>query len=326
MLTRRIKGRGAKGFVEAHGEVLFAPGTDLSRWKNRFSHRILVATEAAAPTNKRPRWGHYGKPLKTTFTASTSTRITQGGGFFYIAVGSNAPHSLFVDQGTGIYGGNGPYPAKVLPPWTRGSASLYEHTWRPAGPKGHRVAEVMIRGQRGQHFFDTGLDAAFRSMLRRSAQLPGEGASGMAKALGSFPEKLSNDVTQYNRGNEAFRASLTEWRAWRDEAWANEEGLGRGFGIGSRMHLEMATRAAKQRQSRPKAAPKKTASTMVKPVKPPKDKERTIGEKRAQAVAQFEKQNPTITVLRNTPNGLLVRLPDGRPFVIPWSRILRLVD
>lgn len=253
MLVRRIRSRGANVVVEANGEVLFAPGAQISNWKNRFSQRVRKATEAYAPTNKRPRWGHYGKPLKSSFKASTSTRLTKGGGFFYIAVGSTAKHAYYVDQGTGIYNGSSPYKAKVLPPWQRGEGSLYEHTWRPGGPGTRRVKPVYIKGQRGQGFFDKGLKRGFQSMRLRSFQVPGEGVSGMAGALSSFPTGLANF-----KGNTAadagFIRSLEMWREWRDEAWQRNDGLGR--------------RVRPEREPDRPAAPKPPKA--VKPPKPPK--------------------------------------------------------
>lgn len=236
--VKKIRSRGANIVVEANGEVLFAPGTELSRWKNRFSQRVRSATEIAAPTNKRPRWGHYGKPLKATITAATQTRITKGGGFFYIAVGSRAPHSYYVDQGTGIYAGRGPYEAAVLPPFVRGGASLYERTWRPGGPPNPRVSPVMIRGQKPQNFFDTGLKNGFRSMRLRSFQVPGEGASGISSAMKTAATGMA-DFLGNTPPDLGFRASLEEWRRWRDTAF------NAGFKAGRRQ--EPRTRASRAR-------------------------------------------------------------------------------
>lgn len=243
MLVRRIQRRGANIVVEAHAEVLFTPGAEIPRFTNRLTARMKKFTAEAAPTNKRPRWGHYGKPLKTTFTASSTTRRTRGGGRAYGAVGSGASHAYYVDQGTGVFAGSAPYPAKVLPPWQRGSASLYEATWRPAPMNvdgvwvpGPTVAPVMIKGQKGQFFFDAGLKRGFQSMRLRSYQLPAEGISGISKAIATFPTGLAN--FQGNTPADAgFVASLTEWRAWRDAAWKRGEELGK-------MHRPGRTRVA----------------------------------------------------------------------------------
>lgn len=315
MLVRKIRSRGANIVVEAHGEVLFAPGADISRWKNRFSNRITAFTAQGAPTNKRPRWAHYGKPLKTTFTASTRTRITKGGGFVYIAVGSTAPHAYYVDQGTGVYNGSGPYEAKVLPPWLP-IFDLYENTWRPAGPGGRKVKPVMIKGQRGQFFFDKGLKRGFQSMRLRSYQVPGEGVSSMAGALASFPTGMENFLGN-TVSDATFKAQLQEWRRWRDERWQSDKSFG-------------PKAEAKPKRKPPSRMPKATKPKPVKPTKPtrpPKSTkaEETLGQKRARAIEKFIDQNPNIQVLREIPAGLVVRTFKG-PYVIPWSRILRLVD
>jgi hypothetical protein len=217
-LVRRIQRRGSNIVVEAHGEVLFAAGGDVGRWTNRFSQRVRAFTQAEAPSNKRPRWGHYGKPLKQTFTASTTYQ--PGRMRVYSAIGSSAPHAYYVDQGTGVYNGSGPYPAKVLPPWQRGEASLYEATWRPGGPGTRRVAPVMIKGQKGQGFFDAGLRRAFQSMRMRSFQTPGD--PQITNVLNSVPTGIINFLGN-TPADGAFVASLEEWRAWRDEAWERND-------------------------------------------------------------------------------------------------------
>jgi hypothetical protein len=326
MLVRRIRsrvsGKGV-GVVEANGEVLFAPGTDLSRWKNRFSQRVREATATAAPTNKRPRWDHYGKALKQTITASTSTRITKGGGFFYIAVGSSAPHAYYVDQGTGIYGGNGPYEAKILPPWTRGSPSLYEHTWRPGGAGTRKVRPVMIKGQKGQGFFDTGLKRGFQSMRMRSFQVPGEGVSGMTSALASFPSGLLNFA-----GNTAsdgpFKGQLAEWREWRDEAWGKGDMLGkkprRAIKPGNVIAYEASIAASKRRAAAQLAAIKDQKARKAEGERKRKERDRKLRESNAlrrgnkkmlqQATKFYEairQQYPNATIRSTTlPDGVVV--------------------
>lgn len=243
MLIKRLHSRGITTVVEAHGEVLFADGAGIGRFKQRLSARVREATIAAAPANKRPRWSYYGLPLKDTIRASTSTRITPGGGYFFIAVGSAAPHAHFVDQGTGIYNGAGPYEAKILPPWQHGSPSLYESTWRPNGPGTDLVGKVMIKGQKGQQFFERGLTDGFRSAQLRSFQLPGEGVSGMAHSFNLFPNSILTLLGPGRQNSPAFISQLKEWRLWRDTAWRNYEGLGRGGGVGSRAHQHHIARA-----------------------------------------------------------------------------------
>lgn len=265
MLVKRIHKRGATVTVEAHGEVLFAAVGPVGRWTNRFSNRVTAFTSAAAPSNKRPRWAHYGEPLKSTITSSTSYQPARLR--VYSAVGSSAPYAAYVDQGTGVFGGGGPYPAKILPPWQPGSPSLYEATWRPGGPGGRLVSPVMIKGQRGQKFFAEGLAAGFRSMRMRSAQLPGEGGPKIAAATRTAPPSLLGRVLG-PKASPAFIGQLALWRQWRDEAWADpKQGLGRGGGVGSRAHI-VATNHAH-----------------IRPPRPPKQ----AGPTRAQIAAQYHK-------------------------------------
>jgi hypothetical protein len=273
VLVRRIRKRGANIVVEANGEVLFAPTGPVGDFTRRFSHRVRTFAAAEAPSNKRPRWAHYGKPLKTTFTASTTYQ--PGRMKVYSAVGSTSPHAYYVDQGTGIYAGNGPYEAKILPPWEHGSASLYEHTWRPGGPGTRRVAPVIIRGQKGQFFFDAGLKRGFQSMRMRSFQVPGSGQ--VTQALASFPDGLANFIGN-TPANGAFIASLEEWREWRDAHFAKGDMLGRNMGAGSAEHQRRVARAqaaaakAKAKAKTPRAvkSPKSTAKPKVKKPSRPK--------------------------------------------------------
>lgn len=223
MLVRKIRNRGANIVVEAHAEVLFAATGDVGRWQNRMSQRVRSFAAQAAPRNKRPRWAHYGKPLRDTFTATT--KYQEGNMRVYSAIGSSAPHAYYVDQGTGVFNGSGPYPAKVLPPWQRGEGSLYEATWRPNGPNGKRVKPVMIKGQKGQGFFAAGLARGFRSMRLRSFQVPGEGGPKIANAMAAMPTGMEN-FKGNTPGDGAFVAQLKQWREWRDEAWTRNT-LGR---------------------------------------------------------------------------------------------------
>lgn len=227
-LVRRIRDRGANIVVEAHGEVLFTPTGDVGRWTNRFSHRIRTFSEAYAPTNKRPRWAHYGKPLKSTFTSSTTYQ--PGRMRVYGAVGSSAPHAYYVDQGTGVYNGGGVYQGKILPPWAHGDGSLYEHTAAypevVSGTSGRssvvwrKLGTTPIKGQKGQQFFDAGLRRAFQSMRMRSFQVPDD--PKITNVIDSMPTGMANF-----RGNtvadQAFVAQLNEWRAWREAAWTAEK-------------------------------------------------------------------------------------------------------
>lgn len=241
MLVRRFQKRNASVVVEATGEVLFAPGTELSIWKNRFSQRIREATTAAAPMHdyaKRPLRPHPGPHLKETITASTTTRITRGGGRFYVAVGSRSRYSTFVDQGTAAH------MAKLLPPWAPGSPSLYEASWRvpdagqsPWLPQG----DIPVRGQRARNFFDKGLAAGFASMRMRSFQVPGEGVSGLRSAITGEPSNLIDlGMASFVQG---YDPSLAAWRAWRDAAFRHGDVLG---GHQSRATREHTRRALKR--------------------------------------------------------------------------------
>lgn len=331
VLVRRIRRRGANIVVEANGEVLFAPIGDVGRWTNRFSHRVLAATEQEAPTNKRPRWGHYGKPLKTTFKASTTYQ--PGRMKVYAAVGSTAPHAYYVDQGTGIYAGNGPYEAKVLPPWHRGDPSLYESTWRPAGPGTRKVRPVMIKGQRGQGFFDKGLKRGFQSMRMRSFQVPADGK--ITQATNSIPTGLLGFLGN-TEASPAFRASLEEWRAWRDAAFSRGDLLGKHGGRGSAEEVRQ-TAKAQAKAAKKAAKAKSTTKPKRKPVVKPKPKPKpdptkkpkkgwaTVGDKNNAAIAQFHKQNPQYQIVRRTSAGVLVAGYKGE-FFIPWSRLYGLIE
>lgn len=308
-LVRRIRRRGANIVVEAHGEVLFAATGDVGRWTNRFSQRVGAFARQEAPSNKRPRWAHYGKPLKATITATT--KYDEMRMRVYSAIGSSAAHAWYVDQGTGVFNGSGPYPAKILPPWTRGSASLYEHTWRPAGQAGtKRVRTVMIKGQKGQFFFDKALDRGFRSMRMRAFQVPGEGGPKISAALGSMPTGMEN-FSGNTPNSGAFRAELNQWREWRDAAWNNREGLGKNTygGQGPRKPKSA---------DKPKRPPK--PSKPSKPSKPPKPTKLTPAQKGAiarQIGARLTSQGSQFRLLKVLDNGTwtaLVKRPGQNIF------------
>lgn len=247
-LVKRIRGRGSNLVVVANGELLFTAGGPVGSFTRTFSNRLRAFAAQEAPTNKRPRWGHYGKPLKSTMRASTeydplSFRV-------HSAVGSTAKHSVHVDQGTGIYNpeGGSAYEASVLPPWRRGSASLYESTWRPT-PTGGRAAPVMIRGQKGQFFFDKALRRAFTAARLAEANLPVPNGA-IESASHSLTDFLGN-----TEANAAFRASLEEWRSWRD-AYFNAGGL-----LGENGGRRPRTRSPR---SRPGYRPRKPSEAQVR--------------------------------------------------------------
>lgn len=248
MTKARIKGRGANVVVQAYGQVLFKPGGQVNRWNRKFTNTVKRKVRDAAPVNKRPKWSHYGKPLKKTImSAKPRVRIYASGARIYAAVGASAPHAYYVDQGTkGYY-------AKILPPWTRGGASLYEHTWKvPVAGDGTRedvrweeIGKVWVGGQRGQAFFARGLQAAFLSMrLQRNVPAP---AKIVSAAVAGAPEGITNFLGNTKDDGEggAFRLQLEEWRRWRDAAWNSGRLLGRNGGIGNpewvrRLHRDRA--------------------------------------------------------------------------------------
>lgn len=288
MLTRRIKKRGATVWVEAHSEVMFTALGDVGQWTNTFSNLVTDRARGFAPTNKRPRWGHYGKPLKSTLTTSTSYHPSRHR--VYSIVGSTAPHGLYVDQGTGVYAGRGAYPAKILPPWTRGSPSLYERSWHPPDQRADHV--VMIKGQRGQQFLQKGLESAFRATRMRTR--PGVGTMAR-KANAFFPASLENFLGNTPPGGP-FTASLREWRSWRDAAFNSGRGMGSDAAAsGFRARKEMARQArADQRKAqnradyrereRQRSQRNRDKAKALRPPREEKDK-LTLSQQRSRAIA-----------------------------------------
>lgn len=361
MLVRGFRKRhGAKGVVEAYGEVLFLPGGEVGRWQQRFSQRVRAFTAQAAPTNKRPRWAHYGPPLKTTFRAST--KYQPGRMRVYSIVGSGAVYSAYVDQGTGIYSGRGPYEAKILPPWWRGSPSLYESTWevpRNAGvyPDGTPriewgpVGPLLIKGQKGQHYFDEGLKRGFQSMRMRSFQLPAEGASKMTEALRSVPSTLEGAFLG-PLSTPAFMAQLQEWRAWRDAAWDAKKILGPAGGHNREVHRRTLTKhrslieslakrraraAARARKYRrtskyrsARDARNKRNAAKVKTVTANKSRPKrgwtSVRDKQTAAIDTFLAQNPSVELVRKVNGGIVVRRKGSAQTInIPWAKLYQVL-
>jgi hypothetical protein len=225
VLIKTFHNRGSTIVVEAHGEVLFSAAGDVGRWTKQLTRAIKVATQANAPRNKRPRWTHYGKPLKQTFDADV--RYVPSRMRVYGAVGSSALHAAFVDQGTGVFGGNGAYEAKILPPWRRGSPSLYEQGWSPNG-SGER-SSVLIKGQPGQFFFDAGLAQGFAAMRILSFEAPL--TPKISEAVRSLPPGILSFLDQGNTvANPLFKQQLAEWRSWRQAAFNEGRTLGQRKG------------------------------------------------------------------------------------------------
>lgn len=213
-----IKGRNVKGGYLVNGEMLFAPGGPVPGWTRDFSNKLTGAVRRAAPSNKRPRWGHYGEPLKLSFTSKSKSNPLAMRADAVVA--SRVAHALYVDQGTGVHGGNGPYFAKILPPWSVGSPTLYDHAWVPPGST-KPIGPVLINGQKGQHFFERGMEEGFALMRMASGTVPTGGV--MASALDAFPTSLEK-ITGGTSG-PGFKASLEEWRSWRDAAFAAGDGF-----------------------------------------------------------------------------------------------------
>jgi hypothetical protein len=233
MYVKTLRKRGAILVVEANAAVLFTPVGDFGRYASEFSNVATGAASRFAPTNKRPRWAHYGAPLRTTFTSKT--KYQPGRLKVFMGIGSRSPHALYVDQGTGIHGGRGPYQAKILPPWHRGSPSLYEASWKVPtvswGNSGNiavmwrKQGTVTIKGQKGQFFMDKAIKQAFRTMNTRSVLVPGQIRTG--EASGSTPTGLEG-FSGATPWSFAFDTQLREWRAWRDDAWNRNRKLGGG--------------------------------------------------------------------------------------------------
>jgi hypothetical protein len=345
-VVRKIRGRGVKGWVEVHGETLFTQTGDVASWSRGFSRKVTRFTASAAPSNKRPRWSHYGLPLKRTFTSST--KASPGSLKVHSAIGSTAPHAYYVDQGTGIYGGNGPYQAKILPPWARQSPSLYEHTFRVPenqGAKGEPniawvpVGTITVKGQKGQQFFDKGLARAFGAEGMITLQAPGT-PPGMI----GFPEMLAN-FTGNTPADAAFRAQLEEWREWRDRAWRSGRILGQGY-VSERFRRELkdvrktirkAETAAARAEARRKASRlrsrKYRARQRALDTKPRRTKLlATQRADRARFIQAMQKKYgasnvDTGTIRRATVNGVVywfitVRVPrPGRPGQLWWDEV-----
>lgn len=213
--SKILRKRGTTIYLETYAERLFVPGGPMSNWLNSVSQKARVYAAEEAPSNKRPRWAHAGKPLKTTMRATT-VRGDASGLRVHQGVGSTAAHAVYVELGTGVYAGNSPYEAKILPPWTRGGPDLYESHWRPYG--GKRLKQVMIKGQRGQGFLQKGQERAFASAgLHLRPSLGGEKVQRSMTA----GEIVLTDIEEDNPNKGLFIQQRDEWRQWRDDAWAD---------------------------------------------------------------------------------------------------------
>lgn len=250
--TKRLRGKNYNGVVVASAEILFTPGGIMGRWKSTLAGRTTGFAKGFAPSNKRPRWAHYGAPLKSTFKSSMD--YDPGKLQAHMAIGSTSDHAVYPDQGTGIFGGNGPYQGKILPPWTPGSPSLYESTWRP-NPRSAPNGTVTIKGQRGQFFMDRAVKAGLRSARVATATLPG--GSSVSKVVDSAPDGLLNFLGN-TQPSATFVAQLQEWRAWRDRAFNSDRSLGRdgdGGRVGASRRLSSYRRVDSGLLDRPRRTP-----------------------------------------------------------------------
>lgn len=217
MYAKTIRKRGATVVVEANAELMFLPSGQVGSWYRRFNDRILKFTIEATPVHnsaKRPLRPHPGPHLKETIVrGKTKAFLRAKGAKLYSAIGSRSPYAVYVDQGTD------PFMAKILPPWSDGSPTLYEASWAPPRQRGTPLGPIRVSGQKARNYFATGLERGFRSMRMRSYQIPGE--------RGVFAS-ATQDITTYgaealpSRGPEeqdAFKMRLREWRSWRDAAF-----------------------------------------------------------------------------------------------------------
>ena len=294
-LTKVVQRRGSRVVIEAYGEVLMTPAGNVGVWMATLSRAITAATKRAAPSNSRPYWGHYAGHKRLAESITSSTEYNPALMQVNSVVGSSAPYALFVDQGTGVYAGHQPYEAAILPPWTRGDASLYEATWRPGGVGTSKASPVMIRGQRAQKFFQKGIKFGMLSMGVVPHTKPMDPAASLKNSTpsnlpGAAPPQMS-----------LFRLQLEEWRIWRDTAWGEGRMLGRDGGGSSNYARRMtaAKRSKAQKASRKttrKPPAKKTAKPKATqkpaPKKPPAKKGLTTEQKReiARAIGARWKQ------------------------------------
>lgn len=212
--------------VTANAMLLAAPGGPIRKWTNAFQRFAQKHTAAAAPHHGstinahgvRSLRPHSIVPLKKTIqTQKLRVRNLKGGPRVYGVVGSNSHYAIFVDQGTGAH------QAKLLPPWSQGSPSLFESTWAP-GPGQPAVGTITVRGQKGQGFFDEGLRKAFLSMKMRSIRTPAD--PKMGDAMRTWPKELER-VTASGALGSAYLADLPQWRAWKRETYNAKFKLGR---------------------------------------------------------------------------------------------------
>ena len=59
--------------VEANALAIGLPSGDVGKWEASFREIVRDRASKAAPKNKRPRWDHYGAPLKQSLHKSIVT-------------------------------------------------------------------------------------------------------------------------------------------------------------------------------------------------------------------------------------------------------------
>lgn len=291
--------RGAVIAYEVHAEVLGLPGGVVNRWTASLGAIARSRAGQHAPANKRPRWSHYGTPLKKSINRSKVKFHKAKGGFrLYATVGSTKHYSYFVDQGTKAHA------AKILPPWAGGGyPMLWEHTWTPPGAR-DPLGKIWVRGIEAHEFLDKGLKDAFRA--KGLSETTGAGAQ-MAAALRGQAAMLP-DFSGSTPGGEAFKAQLDVWRAERDEAWGSAD---------VRMSRRPKTYVRKPKRAEPTKAPtaeQTKAKNLAATLKANKNKDRAKkaadeakakAKKAADTIAQAKAQKARATAIRQERDNLL---------------------
>lgn len=322
-VVRVVKGRNATVALAVDARLLFHPGGQIANWHRRFSNIATFETAQAAPVNKRPRWGYQGEPLKKSFTSSTLADMSQMR--VHSIVGSRAPHSLYVDQGTN------PFQAKILPPWAERGYKFFEHTWIPPGSS-RPVGTKLVRGQRAQKFFEKGLTRAFHRMGMLGPEVPE--TPKMARALSRQPAVLTNVLVHRSQGEE-FEAQLRVWRSERD-AMIRERSL-------PYQKLERKVRSgfprrrltAEERRAQSAARSRRYRARKRELTKYTREKKQrqlrgyeSLKAKKDAAVREFLSRpgNKGYKIVDRTPGGLVVIPPGSKTkFHIPWSRLYQML-
>lgn len=131
---------------------LAAPGGPIAIDLLRRGNRVLTAARMACPVDTGV--------LRASL--SMSDPIVQGDKM-YVLVGSNAPHAVFVHEGTGIYGPKGqlirPVTARVLRWPSINNSGAGNRRFRGGQTEAYTFA-AYVRGMPGRPFLRQALDAA----------------------------------------------------------------------------------------------------------------------------------------------------------------------